>query len=288
MAQAGITDSHGRLGDVALPGAQELRGALQSDVAQIARNGEARIFRENAAQVERAASNLAPEFRKGWWVLEVGGEKFFDLIHALQSEAFVALAKHFGIRLGKRVRGDFENFCMKPEPDSRTGDWRLEHLLHRAAHTLMKRKFPGAACAGCTVEKVASGAIEGIFVPTYGCGEKLARHFHGEKTVALGGMPVGAQAIGRCGILGDRLRIHHRGLRAAFVDCAAACEVNADLEALWMEAFGPRQRLLTLEIVPFDTYTLLAEISEKWTPFTLNSGPNRRFSKSCFLWHGDR
>src|SRR5438270_1175873 len=71
MAQARITDFGRCFGHVVAAAAQQFRGTLHSQIAQVLRNGQPDLTRKTSAQVKRTAADFLAQLLKGWRVGEI-------------------------------------------------------------------------------------------------------------------------------------------------------------------------------------------------------------------------
>ena len=97
MAEGGVADFHGGLGDVMASFQEQLGGAFHADLPEVLRNGHADFLGEEAAEVEGAAADLRAEGLDVGRLGEVSAEDGGGAFDALAGDPFLALAEELGL-----------------------------------------------------------------------------------------------------------------------------------------------------------------------------------------------
>lgn len=267
VAEAVVADGHGRLGDVALAGAEELRGAFQPDFAEVLLEGLADVLGEEAAEVEGAATDAAGEVVETGGFLHVFAEDGLGVFHALALGPFGAGAEEFAAGgLEEELGGEFGGLAGEPDPLGGLEDGGMAEALGEPGefHALGVEAFdvgPG----GAPEDEVADHGMKGVGQPAELAGEERGRELHGDELVALAGLARGGEWRVAGEVEGQAAGLDE-GFALAVMDPAGSGEVEAEFDASGMKAPGPIHVVIEAEVVPLDADAEVPEPAQERSP----------------------
>lgn len=282
VAEAGIADFEGGLGDVALPSPKEFGGALEAGAAEPLGDGETGLAGEGAAEVEVAAGDTATEFFKRGRLGEIFQQDGLGPGDALGGEPLGASAKSFGFTGRKEELGrEFEGLGFVPEALRGRENGRVQERLEELAVAVGERGHSGEAAnrgdarEAAADQRVKVGGVRGEPVLEKGEGE-----FHAEEFVVLASEALSPEvaAIGDEEGGGIGAEVHAGALGD---NPTGALEVETYFDAGGMEAIGPVEVGRGLELVPFEAEAVAGKAAGQLTPKGTGALPERQLA---VLW----
>lgn len=140
VAEAGVADFEGGLGDVAFARAQEFGSTLEAGAAEPLGEGEAGLTGEGAAEVEVAAGDAAAKFFEGRRFGEILQEDGLGPGDALGGEPLGTRAERLGITgAEEELGGEFEGLGFVPKALGGGEDGRVQQRFEEVAVAVGER-----------------------------------------------------------------------------------------------------------------------------------------------------
>jgi hypothetical protein len=277
VAQAGVADGEGGLGDVVGAGEEVGGGLFHAELAQELGDGHAHFLRENAAEIELADADEAAQFLERRGLGKPGFEDFADAADAFASHAFLPVAEKF-LGGGKEELGDdFEDARLEPEGARGGQHGGLPELLAtRDGGGRQGARGGDRGGRGGAHEAFAQERVGGFIVAGEGAQEPVAAALEGDEAVAAA-----AGAGGLDGLLADAVKDGGAGLddglATAGGDAALAGEIQAELDAVRMEAARPIELAGEGKIVGFEAEAEVFVGAEERGPARVDGSPRTGF-----------
>ena len=280
VTEAVVADGDGGFRDVASAGAQEFSGAFHPDLANVLLDGHAGFLREKAAEVKWTATNFLAELFQRRRFFEAFAEDQARFLDAFAGGALGARAEKVAAgRAEEKKGGEFKGFAAEPDFAGGLEDGTLLEALDELE---MKRAeafgFADFAALRGAADHVRDHRVEVFFLGCEMFAQKIAGELDGDEAMFLAAEAQRFEA-------GIALIIEHERARGDFDfvfavgNGAGAVKVEADFDAVWVEAARPIEVVFGMEFVPFEAEAEFAEAAEHRTPAGADRAPGRFFDE---------